>query len=801
MAEKKLTEILKRYEPDERSRKLLDEATGIKVRAEKDAKMLEIKAHFPQIIDKRVLYRIEDEIKETYSLSSVRLLPVYNSSLFEYNYLPQILMETEKVGIVARGFFNDYETALEGNEIIITIPFSPDGVSFVCDAKTPRIIENIIKSEFGLTYHVTIKHKENIANIKTPAQIRLEEYEKRFAAFEARRQLSGMGSESEMGDTGAEQLTLSKTDSLYEGTDGRPRIDGDIVKIGYRTYDISEPQTVWGEAFEIAPRGTAQIKTPSPNAVIIGEVFSFSSETTRNSQDHYDVIFGVFDGYSSIDVYKCNVPEEENKKLGKTFAKGTAVAISGRAVAGQGLPFMGYKSKERPVGDMVIELDSAAVIKRVERMDNAEKKRVELHLHTNMSTMDAIIPASDVVKTAKRWGHSAVAITDHGNVQAFPDAMLTSEKIGQKVIYGMEAYYVNDAKGGIGTKYKGAFTDEIVVFDIETTGLSPVACGITEIGAVKIKNGAVIDRFNTFVDPERPIPEEIVALTGITDEMVKGAPKADEAIKSFFDFADGKLLIAHNANFDTGFIRHFAAENGMRLENPYVDTVAISRFINTDIKNHKLDTLASYYHLGDFNHHRACDDAEMLAYIYFAMCEKMDKFGFQSFGDLDREMRGNADPLKLPTYHQIILVKNLTGLRNLYELISSSYIKYFKRNPRIPKSELEKHREGLIIGSACEAGELFRAILDGASEDDIADIVNFYDYLEIQPICNNRFLIAEGRAKDDEDLRNLNRQIVELGEKYGKPVCATCDVHFLNKEDEISRKILLSTLKFKDADK
>ncbi len=801
MAEKKLTEILKKYEPDERCRNLLLTATDIRVRADKDAKMLEIKAHFPKIIDKKVLYRIEDEIRETYKLSSVRLLPSYDSSLFTENYFPQVLLETEKVGIVARGFFSDYECRFDGNEITIAIPFSPDGVSFVCDAKTPRIIENIIKSEFSLTYHVTLKNTENYASAIDPAKKRFEEYERRYAAFEERRRQGGMGSESAAAQSESGSAVISKIDSLYTGENGKPVIDGNTVRIGHRCYDISEPETIWGDAFEINPRGASEIKAPLSSVVVIGEIFSFSSETARNSQDHYDVIFGVFDGYSSIDVYMCYVPEEENKKLSKTFGKGSIVAISGRAVAGQGLPFMGYKSKEHPVPDMVIALEAAAKIRLIKRCDNAEKKRVELHLHTNMSTMDAITPAADVVKLAKSWGHSAIAITDHGNVQAFPDAMLTSEKIDQKVIYGMEAYFVNDAKGGIGTKYAGGFEEETVVFDIETTGLSPVACGITEIGAVKIKNGEVIDRFNTFVDPERPIPEEIVALTGITDDMVKGAPKAGEAIKSFFEFADGKLLIAHNAGFDTGFIRHYAQENGMKLENPYVDTVAISRFINTDSKNHKLDTLAAYYHLGEFNHHRACDDAEMLANIYFAMCKKMEKFGWKNFGDLDREMKGNTDPLKLPAYHQIILVKNLTGLRNLYELISSSYIKYFKRNPRIPKSELMRHREGLIIGSACEAGELFRAILDGESEDDIAEIVDFYDYLEIQPICNNRFLIAEGKAKDEEDLRSLNRKIVELGEKYGKPVCATCDAHFMNKEDEISRKILLSGLKFKDADK
>ncbi len=799
MAEKKLTEILKKYEPDERSRNLLDEAYDFSIRADKDAKMLEIKAHFPRIIDKKVIYRIEEGIRVSYALASVRILPVYDPSFFSYDYLPQVLLETERVGSVARGFFNHYECTMEGTEILIKIPFSPDGVAFVCDAKTPRIIENIIKSEFGLTYHVTLDNSANYMDYVNPAVTRLREYEERY-----NRGVGGAFRESESaGDTGDDEgfVSLSSVDTLYAGINGTPRTEDGTVKIGNNSFNISEPEFIWGEPFEINPVGISFLKRPSGSTVIVGEVFSYSSETTRNSQDHYDVIFGVFDGYTSIDVFRCNVDEDTNKKLGKTFGIGTTVAIKGRVVAGQGLPFMGYKSKENPVSDMVIELEGAAAIKKLKRKDNAPVKRIELHMHTNMSQMDAIASPKDVVKLANSWGHSAIAITDHGNVQAFPDAMLCSEKTGQKVIYGMEAYFVNDAKGGLGTDYNGKFTDELVVFDIETTGLSVLNCGITEIGAVKIKDGQVIDVFNTFVDPERPIPEDVSKLTGITDEMVKGAPKSGEAIRSFLDFCGGDLLLAHNANFDIGFIRHYAIANGIEFNNPYVDTVAISRFINEDIKNHKLNTLAEYFRLGDFNHHRASDDAEMLANIFFAMCQKMEKFDWERFGDLDREMKGNTDPLQLPSYHQIILVKNKVGLRNLYELISNSYIKYYKRNPRIPKSELMKHREGLIIGSACEAGELFRAILEGASEDDIEKIVEFYDYLEIQPICNNRFLIAEGKAGSDEDLRELNRKVVALGEKYNKPVCATCDAHFLNKEDEISRKILLASMKFKDADK
>ena len=444
-----------------------------------------------------------------------------------------------------------------------------------------------------------------------------------------------------------------------------------------------------------------------------------------------------------------------------------------------------------------------AKIKRCKRRDNAPQKRVELHLHTMMSHMDALIPPDVAVKQAKAWGHPAVAITDHGTVQGYQEAMLASEKIGQKVIYGLEAYFVNDTSGAIYGTYDEDFDAETIVFDIETTGLSVQNCKITEIGAVKIKNGEIIDTFNTFVNPEVPIPEEIVELTSITDDMVKDAPKVDEALRMFFGFIGGerKLLVAHNADFDTGFIRYAAKECGMPFNNPYLDTVALSRHINPSLKKHKLDVLAEYYGLGDFNHHRACDDAAMLAAIYFKMIKSMREQDIKSFEQLKRDMSAKSNPLSLKPYHQIILVKNKVGLKNLYKLVSYGFLKYFKRHPRIPKTELEKHREGLIIGSACEAGELFTAILENKPEAEIEEIVNFYDYLEIQPISNNRFLIAEERARDDEELRNFNRRIVELGEKYNKPVVATCDAHFLDDEDELYRKILLAGQKFKDYDK
>ncbi|MBQ9703487.1 MAG: PolC-type DNA polymerase III, partial [Clostridia bacterium] len=343
------------------------------------------------------------------------------------------------------------------------------------------------------------------------------------------------------------------------------------------------------------------------------------------------------------------------------------------------------------------------------------------------------------------------------------------------------------------------FDGEFCVFDIETTGLSNIKDKIKEIGAVIIKDGEVVDTYNTFVNPEMPIPEKIVELTGITDEMVKDARTIKDVLPEFFRFAGDRILVAHNASFDTGFIRRACESCGMEFNYSYLDTVALSKYVNPELKRHKLDVLAEHYGLGDFNHHRACDDAEMLARILICMLDKLKGEGIEDIEAMLKRISSNTDPLKLNTYHQIILVKNKVGLKNLYKLISDGYLKYYKRHPRVLKTDLIEHREGLIIGSACESGELFQAILEGKSEAEIEEIADFYDYLEIQPLCNNMFMVRKGDATV-EDLKSFNKKIIELVDKLGKPVVATCDAHFLNKEDEICRKILLAGQKYADAD-
>jgi len=794
MAEKNLKELLYKYLPPPEYEAILNDGVVMRSRVDKEKRFLEVTAHFPYVISKKTLYALEDEIRSVYQLNGFKILPSYPTALFSSDYIPEILTETERVGVVARGFFSDYTYEADEQDLKIYLPFPKNGVDLLEDAQTPSVIERILQSEFNVRRTVSLIHDENASPTYSEYQRqRLEEIDRQILAAE-RDYASHVGQGGHAGSVPAsapanEESKLPRLSSVYDTNATVEYLNDHELRIGCTVFEVGTPQYVIGVEFPIKPIPISSITRPMRNITIIGEVFSFTKEANR-AGDKFNVTFGLFDGNSSIYVKHYSMTAEDAGEIFGVIKPGICVAIRGYT--------KGERNDETEL--YMSYVDVAVVSKRV-RTDTAEKKRVELHLHTNMSNMDALIPPDVIVKTAQKWGHPAVAITDHGNVQGFPEAMLAAEKCGMKVIYGMEAYFVNDTASAVFGSYQGNFSNEFVVFDIETTGLSPITCKITEIGAVKIKDGRVLERYNTFVNPECSIPEEVTKLTSITDEMVADARTIKDVLPEFLKFVGDRLLIAHNANFDISFIRAAAKEQNIPFENAYLDTLALSRYLNTELKSHKLDVLAKHYQLGDFHHHRACDDAEILAHIFFGMATQLEKSDVKSFEDLKNEMSTQADPLNLKTYHQIILVKNQAGLKNLYKLISKSYLNYYRRNPRIPKTELEKHREGLIIGSACEAGELFRAVLEGRPESEIEAIVGFYDYLEIQPICNNRFLLDSGEVADEEDLRELNRKIVALGEKYNKPVVATCDAHFLNEEDEIYRKILLAGMKFKDCDR
>ena len=472
-------------------------------------------------------------------------------------------------------------------------------------------------------------------------------------------------------------------------------------------------------------------------------------------------------------------------------------------------------------------------VKKETRMDNSEEKRVELHLHTQMSQMDAVTSATDLIKRAAKWGMKSIAITDHGVVQAFPEAKHAVEDIEKdgkniKILYGVEAYLVPDknpivfnlfkkiekkVSNGMTTTLveedKGKYAQdtpvisldtEYCVLDIETTGVSFRTEKITEIAAVKIKNGEKVAEFSTFVNPEIPIPEHIVKITNITDEMVKDAETIDKVMPKFLEFIGNDVLVAHNAGFDIGFLRYNAENLGMKLENVYIDTLSLSRALFSEFKKHKLGIIAEKLGIQVDVAHRALDDVITLIKVFNVMIERLKEMDVTTINQIDETCNKDIDVKKLHTYHAIILTQTQIGLKNLYKLISKSHLDYFYKKPRIPKSLYSEFSEGLIIGSACEAGELYRAIVEGKTEEEIEEIADFYDYLEIQPVANNNFMVRNGTVKDNDVLRDINRKIVELGEKLNKLVVATCDVHFMDPEDEIYRRILQAGQGYEDAD-
>ena len=551
-----------------------------------------------------------------------------------------------------------------------------------------------------------------------------------------------------------------------------------------------ESGVLWGKAFTGKLTPIRELNIKQGNAIVEGRVFKSECYETRR-KGMWTLNFDLTDENGSVAVRKA-MDEKESKVLGSAVSDGMWLRLQGKVE----LTYDGKDIMLRPVN--IMKADHPG------RRDDAPEKRVELHLHTQMSSMDALTDVGKVVKQAAAWGHPAIAITDHGTVQAFPKAR-DAAKGKIKILYGVEGYYVNDLDDRVAVHggQEQDFDDEIVCFDIETTGLKVQREAITEIGAVVLKNGQITDKFQTFVNPGRRLTPEIIGLTGITDAMLEDAPPPEEALAAFLRFVDGRPLAAHNAEFDIGFIRAGCRRAGLDFDPTYVDTLILAQNLLPELHKYKLDIVAEHLDLPAFNHHRASDDAGMVAYMLIPFFEKMRReMGISRLQEINREMEklrpmggGNRHPK-----HIIILAKNKLGLKHLYQLVSASNLKHFKRFPIIPKTELVKHREGLIIGSACEAGELFRAVAENKDRAELKRIASFYDYLEIQPICNNMFMLRNGTVQSEEELRGFNRTIVSLGRELGKPVCATGDVHFQEPEDEVYRHILLASKKFADAD-
>ncbi len=543
-----------------------------------------------------------------------------------------------------------------------------------------------------------------------------------------------------------------------------------------------------------APIPMSQLVLDMGNVVIEGDVFDISHRKMKN-REAWAINFDVTDYTGSIRISKFCQGEEA-----KPFVSHVEV--------GQHLIIQGRLNMDRYTNDMVLEPYAVQLGEKTKRKDTAGEKRVELHLHTTMSAMDALTPAKEVVKRAESWGHRAIAITDHGGAQSFPEAWHTAK--GIKILYGVEAYFVNDVDDRVVVhgQAEGDFHGEIVCFDIETTGLNKNRDLIIEIGAAVLRDGKVEETFNTFASPGRVLPREIVELTGITDKMLEGAPGQEEAVNAFLDFVGDRPLAAHNAEFDMGFIAQACRRMGRPFPHTAIDTLILAQNLLPELGKYKLDMVANHLNLPAFNHHRASDDAATVAYMLIPFFERLEEMGVTTLQAINPAMiplRKEGKARRQPK-HLIVIAKNQLGLRNLYRLISDSFLKHYKRNPIMPKSEIEKYREGLIIGSACEAGELYQAVAARKSWAELKRIASWYDYLEIQPLCNNAFMLRPDRktgrpqVEDWEELREFNRTVVALGKELDKPVCATGDVHFLEPSDEQYRHILLDSKGFEDCD-
>ncbi len=722
-----------------------------KIRIMKKAREWELIIGLKGLISISELNKIENRIAEYYELNRVHIVIEESAVRIGADEFVDSHWEDLKSVIIANnpsftGFLMDTKIEHENNAIKLTAP-SKEAASYLMSKKCHSIVAQYIKDYFNINLQVMICFNEE-------EKLCSEDYLKCYLEEENR--------------IVAEALKPNKSDNSKD----RAKERKDAV--------------IMGRPFNDIPVSISSIKEDSGRVAVQGSIFNTEVKTLNNGKTI--IIFNITDNTNSITAKIFIKEENDTAKLVENITNGRYVRIKGDI------------QYDQFIKELVIFPQSIVEAEKTVRMDTSEEKRIELHAHTGMSTMDGICGASDLVKRAKAWGHKAIAITDHGVVQAFPEAFEASKKHGLKVIYGVEGYFVNDGAPIVYNPGSRSLDDEFIVFDIETTGLSSIKDRITEIGAVKIRQGKLVDRFSELINPGIPIPDNIVKLTGITDEMVKDKETIKEILPKFLEFVGDSPLVAHNASFDCGFIRAKAGELGVTLSNVVIDTLQLSRILLPELKKHKLNIICDHLGISLENHHRAADDAEATSLVMLKFVEMMKDKGIHNVGDINKLASAEGSYKKLESYHIILLVKNMTGLKNLYKLISMAHLDYFYKKPRIPKSVLMQYREGLIIGSACEAGEVFRSILNNADENTIIENARFYDYLEIQPNGNNEFLLRNGKLSSKEQLETINKRIIELGRKLNKLVVATGDVHFLEPEDEIYRRIIMAGQGYSDAD-
>ena len=780
-----------------------------KVSASRDRSSLRIYLKSSRLIHKKNIFDLETGIKqqlfpnkelkikiiEKYALSGQytpeKLLKVYKDSL---------LLELKHYSIIEYSIFRKAEISFPEPDLM-EMTVEDTMVSKEKAGELKRILEKIFHERCGLPVEVRFAYvPAQESQIRKKMEEKLNEEcrqmaKERMAVQPEQQEFTEQPvkpaqepkkkKEEEVPFSGGRAVAkIGQPGSSSEGKTGEGR--------KYYSRKSDNPDVLYGRDFEDDYTEIDKIDGEIGEVVLRGKIIAKDSRELRSGKTI--LIFDITDFTDSITV--------------KVFAREEMLEdLNNAVVLGNFIKIKGVTTIDKFDGELT--LGSVTGIKKCEdftskRMDNSLTKRVELHCHTKMSDMDGVSEVKDIIKRAKKWGMPAIAITDHGCVQAFPDANHALDKGDSfKVLYGVEGYLVDDLKRLVENPKGQDFSGSFVVFDIETTGFSAEKNKIIEIGAVKVIDGAIVDRFSTFVNPDVPIPFEIEKLTGINDAMVLPYPGIQEILPRFLEFCGDSVLVAHNAGFDVGFISYNAKEQGIPFEPTVLDTVALARHLLPNLNRYKLDTVAKALGISLENHHRAVDDAGATAEIFVAFVKMLRKMDVETLDQLNALSDMSAETIrKLPTYHVIILAKNDLGRINLYKLVSMSHLTYFARRPRIPKSQLAKYREGLIIGSACEAGELYQALVRSAPDMEISRIVNFYDYLEVQPLGNNAFMLRDEKStvKSREDLIELNKKIIDLGDRFGKPVCATCDVHFLDPQDEVYRRIIMAGQGFKDCD-
>jgi len=722
-----------------------------KIRVSKKTREWEVMVSLKRLISISEISKIEKKITDSFGLNRVKIT-IENS---EIKLLPQEFIKTHwedlKAAVLRNspaftGFLKDAEAVERNNQIVIKVA-TKEAASYLSSKRFENTVEQYIKDYFNISSKILLEWDKSEV-------LDEEDYLKIYEQEEVK--------------------MIKEALKTEKGKEKKAKSENQMSKV------------VMGRPFGDPPIPISEIQEDSGRVTIQGSIFNTEIKNLNNGKTI--IVFNITDNTNSITAKIFVKEEADAAKLTENITDGRYVKIKGDI------------QYDQFIKELVIFPNNIIEAEKKVRIDQAEIKRIELHAHTGMSAMDGVPGAAELIKRAKEWGHKAIAITDHGVVQAFPEAYEASKKHGVKVIYGVEGYFVNDGTPIVYNPRNINFSDEFVVFDIETTGLSAINDKITEIGAVKIKNGKITDEFSELINPGIKIPDNIVKLTGITDDMVRDKDTIEAILPKFLEFVGNAPLVAHNANFDCGFIKAKAREMGLNVENTIIDTLQASRTLLPELKKHKLNIICEHLGVSLENHHRAADDARAAAEIFLKFLDMFADMGISDIADVNSISSKGVNYKSADAYHIILLVKNMTGLKNLYKLISISHLDYFYKKPRILKSVLMQYREGLIIGSACEAGEIFRSILNNTDENTLLENARFYDYLEIQPNGNNEFLVRSGRLQGMQELENINRKIVALGEKLNKPVVATGDVHFLEPEDEVYRRIIMAGQGYSDAD-